>query len=198
MRFARWAIRSRPEQGGRAGATRGPRKKRSGWLSEPVPCCLETLRVGGMTHFSGRLPDSQGPARESHPYLGLCHFHGRKWRAGSTPIRYLPTVPLDFDACYRALCARNARFDGLFFVGVKTTGIYCRPVCTARTPLARSCLFLDTPPRPGKPGRFCPRQSFSRQPKRGAPGGRLRRNTCGTRFPPTQTSTTHAYTGLLQ
>jgi AraC family transcriptional regulator, regulatory protein of adaptative response / DNA-3-methyladenine glycosylase II len=38
------------------------------------------------------------------------------------------------DTCYRALLTRDARFDGVFFIGVKTTGIYCRPVCTARTP----------------------------------------------------------------
>lgn len=41
---------------------------------------------------------------------------------------------LDDDACFRALAARDARFDGRFFVGVLTTGIYCRPVCPARTP----------------------------------------------------------------
>ncbi len=46
--------------------------------------------------------------------------------------------------CYQALRSRDARFDGLFFVGVKTTGIYCRPVCPARTPMARSCVFLAT------------------------------------------------------
>lgn len=45
---------------------------------------------------------------------------------------------------YKALQARDARFDGLFFVGVKTTGVYCRPVCGARTPRADSCVFLDT------------------------------------------------------
>lgn len=45
---------------------------------------------------------------------------------------------------YKALQARDARFDGLFFVGVKTTGVYCRPVCGARTPRAGSCVFLDT------------------------------------------------------
>jgi AraC family transcriptional regulator of adaptative response / DNA-3-methyladenine glycosylase II len=50
---------------------------------------------------------------------------------------------LDFD-CYQALAARDARFDGRFFVGVKSTGIYCRPVCPARTPRASSCLFLET------------------------------------------------------
>ena len=41
---------------------------------------------------------------------------------------------MDDDAKYRALVARDARFDGVFFVAVKTTGIYCRPVCPARTP----------------------------------------------------------------
>ena len=44
--------------------------------------------------------------------------------------------------CYRALQARDARFDGLFFVGVRTTGIYCRPVCRARTPRPESCRFF--------------------------------------------------------
>lgn len=46
------------------------------------------------------------------------------------------------DACYRALLARDARFDGLFFTGVRTTGIYCRPVCTAKTPARKSCRFF--------------------------------------------------------
>ncbi len=48
---------------------------------------------------------------------------------------------LDGDTCYRALSARDARFDGLFFVGVATTGIYCRPVCRARTPGRDRCVF---------------------------------------------------------
>jgi AraC family transcriptional regulator of adaptative response / DNA-3-methyladenine glycosylase II len=51
-------------------------------------------------------------------------------------------VLLEPDACYRALVARDARFDGLFFVGVTTTGIYCRPVCRARTPARSRCLFF--------------------------------------------------------
>ena len=51
---------------------------------------------------------------------------------------------LDSDQCYRALVAHDARFDGRFFVGVGTTGIYCRPVCTARTPLARNCRFFPS------------------------------------------------------
>jgi len=51
---------------------------------------------------------------------------------------------LDRAVCYRALTARDARFDGVFFVGVKTTGIYCRPVCTVKMPRESSCLFFTS------------------------------------------------------
>ena len=50
--------------------------------------------------------------------------------------------PPDPDSCYRALLARDARFDGVFFTGVKTTGIYCRPVCAVRPPRRASCEFF--------------------------------------------------------
>ena len=46
------------------------------------------------------------------------------------------------DAWYRAMLARDRRFDGVFFVGVTTTGIYCRPVCTARMPGQARCEFF--------------------------------------------------------
>ena len=45
------------------------------------------------------------------------------------------------DACYLALKARDARFDGRFFTGVTSTGIYCRPVCRVRTPKRENCQF---------------------------------------------------------
>jgi AraC family transcriptional regulator of adaptative response / DNA-3-methyladenine glycosylase II len=51
-------------------------------------------------------------------------------------------VTLDPDTCHRALAARDRRFDGLFFVGVRTTGVYCRPVCPARTPGRDRCVFF--------------------------------------------------------
>ena len=51
-------------------------------------------------------------------------------------------MTIDDDNCYRALAARDTRFDGVFFVGVKTTGIYCRPVCTAKTPGRSRCRFF--------------------------------------------------------
>ena len=53
-------------------------------------------------------------------------------------------MDLDHDACYRALELRDARFDGRFFVAVKTTGIYCRPVCPARTPRSENVTFYST------------------------------------------------------
>jgi AraC family transcriptional regulator, regulatory protein of adaptative response / DNA-3-methyladenine glycosylase II len=49
---------------------------------------------------------------------------------------------LDADSCYRALTAHDARFDGRFFVGVTSTRIYCRPVCTVRTPRRENCRFF--------------------------------------------------------
>ncbi len=51
------------------------------------------------------------------------------------------TSPAESDACYLALKARDARFDGRFFIGVTTTGIYCRPVCKVRPPRRENCQF---------------------------------------------------------
>lgn len=46
--------------------------------------------------------------------------------------------------CYRALQSRDSRFDGLLFVGVTSTGVYCRPVCPARTPKLDNCRFFGS------------------------------------------------------
>jgi len=46
--------------------------------------------------------------------------------------------------CYRALQSRDARFDGLIFVGVSSTGVYCRPICPARTPKFEYCSFYSS------------------------------------------------------
>jgi AraC family transcriptional regulator of adaptative response / DNA-3-methyladenine glycosylase II len=53
-------------------------------------------------------------------------------------------MDLDDDACYRAMVTRDARFDGRFFIAVKTTGIYCRPVCPARTPRRENVRFYPS------------------------------------------------------
>jgi AraC family transcriptional regulator, regulatory protein of adaptative response / DNA-3-methyladenine glycosylase II len=53
-------------------------------------------------------------------------------------------MDLDPHACYRAISTRDARFDGRLFIGVKTTGIYCRPICPARTPRRENLLFFPS------------------------------------------------------
>ena len=51
---------------------------------------------------------------------------------------------LDFEACRRAFLTRDPRFDGRIFGAVRTTGIYCRPICPARTPKAENMTFYPT------------------------------------------------------
>ncbi|MDP3797075.1 MAG: AlkA N-terminal domain-containing protein [Polaromonas sp.] len=51
--------------------------------------------------------------------------------------------PLADNDCYLALKARDARFDGSFFTGVTSTGIYCRPVCSVKTPKRENCRFFS-------------------------------------------------------
>ena len=46
------------------------------------------------------------------------------------------------EACYLALKAQDARFDGCFFTGVTSTGIYCRPVCKVKAPKRENCRFF--------------------------------------------------------
>ncbi|ATE60115.1 DNA-3-methyladenine glycosylase 2 [Thauera sinica] len=53
----------------------------------------------------------------------------------------MPASPSDY---YAALCARDRRFDGRFYVGVSTTRIYCRPVCAVRTPRFENCSFYPS------------------------------------------------------
>ena len=49
---------------------------------------------------------------------------------------------LNADQCYQAVLTRDARFDGRFFVAVKSTRIYCRPICRVKTPLRKNCNFF--------------------------------------------------------
>ena len=52
---------------------------------------------------------------------------------------------LDDDACFRAMESRDRRFEGAFVIGVRTTGVYCRPGCPARMPLRRNVRFFAEP-----------------------------------------------------
>jgi AraC family transcriptional regulator, regulatory protein of adaptative response / DNA-3-methyladenine glycosylase II len=63
----------------------------------------------------------------------------------SAPLSAPPSAPLvvglDHDNCYKAFVSHDSRFDGRLFVGVRTTGIYCRPVCRVKPPLQKNCTF---------------------------------------------------------
>jgi AraC family transcriptional regulator of adaptative response / DNA-3-methyladenine glycosylase II len=52
-------------------------------------------------------------------------------------------VILNPEHCYQAVLTRDARFDGRFFVAVRTTRIYCRPICRVKTPMRKNCEFFS-------------------------------------------------------
>nr|WP_315596280.1 AlkA N-terminal domain-containing protein [uncultured Cupriavidus sp.] len=53
-------------------------------------------------------------------------------------------MELDPDTCYKAVASHDRRFDGRFFVGVSSTGVYCRPICAVRTPKRENCTFYES------------------------------------------------------
>ena len=53
-------------------------------------------------------------------------------------------MSIKHDICYQALKTRDARFDGKFFTGVSSTGIFCRPICPAITPKPENCTFFPS------------------------------------------------------
>src|SRR5579862_9355582 len=71
-------------------------------------------------------------------------FHVRKWLSNREPGYILEPMEESRDSLYQALTSRDRRFDGIFFVGVTSTGIYCRPICTVKTPKQANCLFFDS------------------------------------------------------
>ncbi|MBL8385187.1 MAG: DNA-3-methyladenine glycosylase 2 family protein [Burkholderiales bacterium] len=93
------------------------------------------------------------------------------------PIRPAAAAALDPDTCYRALATRDARFDGRFFVGVRTTGVFCRPICPARTPKRANVEFHPSAAAAFASGyRPCLRCRPERAPRseaEGAPGALL-------------------------
>ncbi len=51
---------------------------------------------------------------------------------------------LEPEMCYRAIRSHDSRFDGRFFVGVRSTGVYCRPICTVKAPKAENCTYFPS------------------------------------------------------
>ena len=81
------------------------------------------------------------------PELAVFGRHGVKSENGEQALLGRPhnaPMTLDSATCYRALRARDARFDGRFFVAVSSTRIYCRPVCTVKPPRRENCRFYPS------------------------------------------------------
>ena len=79
----------------------------------------------------------------------------RKWLVSGRRHPYIPAMDMQRQALYKALVARDPRFDGIFFVGVTSTGIYCRPICPAKTPKEPNCRFFRSA-QEAEQGRFRP------------------------------------------
>jgi AraC family transcriptional regulator of adaptative response / DNA-3-methyladenine glycosylase II len=79
-------------------------------------------------------------------FLHKKHFyiHVRKRRDSVRIKEQNNFMILDNEKCYIAAQSRDARFDGVFFTAVTSTGIYCRPVCPAKTPRKQNCRFFPT------------------------------------------------------
>lgn len=54
-------------------------------------------------------------------------------------------MTLSFEEKYQAILEKNSHYEGLFIIAVKTTGIFCRPVCTARKPKRENVEFFGSP-----------------------------------------------------
>src|ERR1700680_2604823 len=99
----------------------------------------------------------------------------------------MPELLLPSDMMYRALVNRDSSFEGIFYVGVRTTGIFCRPTCSAKKPARENVDFFPTPSEALHSGyrpclRCNPMDPDKRPPKlierlraevERAPGGRL-------------------------
>mgnify|MGYP001085878089 CR=1 FL=1 len=64
-------------------------------------------------------------------------------------------MKLNRHACEQALKAKDPRFDGRFFIGVRTTGVYCRPVCPVKSPKIANVSFFPTAAAASKPRASC-------------------------------------------
>src|SRR5689334_22718326 len=106
-----------------------------------LPRSVRARRHGSPTHagLSARSPRA-GPSRSDSTPTS----ENRQSSSSVAGMLLVMSQPLDPERCYRAVASRDARFDGWFFTAVHTTGIYCRPSCPARTPLARNVSFFTT------------------------------------------------------
>jgi AraC family transcriptional regulator, regulatory protein of adaptative response / DNA-3-methyladenine glycosylase II len=77
--------------------------------------------------------------------MAMTLSRSRQWRGcGVARLGVVSRLVDDPEQCYRFMRSRDTRFDGQFYVGVTSTGIYCRPSCPARMPRFEHCRFFPT------------------------------------------------------
>ena len=105
------------------------------------------------THTFGHAPDRKLEVLPPHPgrdvrfppVTSLKRGHDRSMtQATARMSRTSVALWRDTERCYRAVRSKDARFDGQFVLAVRTTGIYCRPSCPARTPKPQNVEFFPT------------------------------------------------------
>ena len=69
--------------------------------------------------------------------------NGQSARAAQSSLLHSMNL-IDDNAAYTALKSRDPRFDGIFYVGVTSTGIYCRPICPVKVPKRENCRFFES------------------------------------------------------
>src|SRR5215469_5819505 len=97
-------------------------------------CCAAPRRRAASSSRIARSCGAPAEARGGSPKTA--RSAGKPWHDGD--------MDLDPQACYRAIATRDPRFDGRLFIGVTSTGVYCRPICPARTPKSGNCRFFAT------------------------------------------------------
>src|SRR6185312_12556676 len=123
------------------------------------------------------------PPRAAVPHHAACGRHGhvrfpRAVVGGACQARGMSLATMTFDERYRAIDARDARFDGQFITAVRSTGIYCRPSCPARTPKPSNVTFYPTAAAAHEAGyRACKRCLPDAAP--GSPEWNLRTDAAG-------------------
>src|SRR6185295_2429813 len=120
---------------------------RSASAPRPANRSSSSRSASRQTSFASRhaiLGASVWPARHFRPTKSVW-YAVRKRLVRSHGVLYIDAMTTEPTVLYKALVARDARFDGTFFVGVTSTGIYCRPVCPAKTPKIKNCRFFSSP-----------------------------------------------------
>ena len=107
------------------------------FVDDHCQCCrIQWLAFPSFIFSTPRLGRNKG----NSPHSDLI-FHSRL-RFVMHPSNL--TCMLDFDVCNQARLERDPAYDGIFFTGVRTTGIYCRPVCPVKKPLTKNVEFFPT------------------------------------------------------